>query len=259
MNNPYSAYIINEKKFSRDKKLSDILYHLLSYGILAASSHNTQPWQFRVGNTFIDVLPDFRRSLPYSDRSHRELYISLGAVLGNLLVAAYQYDLTPSVFYTPEEALENVAVRLVCSRKQTRHKLKELFPFITQRMTNRHPHLPQALSESTITQLLQYNDEKNIEVKIVTQSNLIKQVAQIVFEATMFAFADQEFKKELSHWVTSVYTNRYDGIALFDFGIPPLITLAAPWIVRHMPPRMQAKADAKPFEQARGLLVITAK
>ena len=56
---------------------------IVAYGLLAPSSHNTQPWKFVVEKNVIKILPDYGRSLPYSDRFNRELFRSIGCAWSN--------------------------------------------------------------------------------------------------------------------------------------------------------------------------------
>ena len=44
----YVAWDIDEKKFPRNGNLQDQIQFLIGYGILAPSTHNTQPWEFIV-------------------------------------------------------------------------------------------------------------------------------------------------------------------------------------------------------------------
>ncbi|CAN0606011.1 unnamed protein product, partial [Ectocarpus sp. 12 AP-2014] len=37
------------------------------FATLAANSHNTQPWKFRIAENAIDILPDFARRTPAVD------------------------------------------------------------------------------------------------------------------------------------------------------------------------------------------------
>jgi nitroreductase len=68
------------------------LRFLLGYAILAPSSHNTQPWRFRLRGPTLDLLADRRRALPVVDPEDRALVISCGAALGHLRVAAEEME-----------------------------------------------------------------------------------------------------------------------------------------------------------------------
>ncbi|WP_229440580.1 hypothetical protein [Massilia sp. BSC265] len=56
--------------------------------MLAPSSHNTQPWLFRMAESSIDLFADRTRALPVNDPDDRELTISCGCALMHLRIAA---------------------------------------------------------------------------------------------------------------------------------------------------------------------------
>jgi nitroreductase len=64
------------------------LQALVQAATLAPSSHNTQPWLFRLESQVIELLADRTRALPVNDPDDRELTISCGCALFNLRVAA---------------------------------------------------------------------------------------------------------------------------------------------------------------------------
>ena len=70
-------------------EICDVLYH----GGLAASSHNTQCWQVAVDEANRELLinVDRDRQLLFADAEGRELYISLGCYVENLLQAFEAY------------------------------------------------------------------------------------------------------------------------------------------------------------------------
>ncbi|MDP4202193.1 MAG: hypothetical protein Q8861_05825 [Bacteroidota bacterium] len=65
------------------------MHKIIYYATLAGSSHNTQPWKVEVlGDREIRVFADTTRALNVIDPKKRELYISLGAFIENLDLAA---------------------------------------------------------------------------------------------------------------------------------------------------------------------------
>jgi len=56
--------------------------------VLAANAHNTQPWQFCVNADRIDVCADLARNLGAMDPFRREMHLSLGCALQNLVMMA---------------------------------------------------------------------------------------------------------------------------------------------------------------------------
>ena len=61
---------------------------LVRYATLAASSHNTQCWKFKIAENGIVILPDFTRRCPAVDPDNHHLFVSLGAATENLQQAA---------------------------------------------------------------------------------------------------------------------------------------------------------------------------
>lgn len=78
-------------------------------GVLAASSHNTQPWKFRVSDGVIDLLGDKARLMGAADPRLRELHISLGCVIENMTVAAAAQGLTTDVEFVRGSASDHFA------------------------------------------------------------------------------------------------------------------------------------------------------
>ena len=67
---------------------------LIRLATLAANSHNTQPWRFRVLENAIHITPDFSRRTPAVDPDDHHLYASLGCAAENLAIAAAAKGLT---------------------------------------------------------------------------------------------------------------------------------------------------------------------
>ena len=99
---PYSAWNVDEYDFPRQGTLEEKLKFLLNYAVLAPSLHNSQPWKFTVHAAEIRVHADLTRQLRVADPDARELYISVGCALENLLTAATYFGLSASVAYFPD-------------------------------------------------------------------------------------------------------------------------------------------------------------
>ena len=97
------AWNIKESDFPINSSSEEKLTFLLNYAILAPSSHNSQPWKFNVTNDEILVFADKSRWLQVADADQRELYISLGCALENLIIAADHFGYNCSVAYFPGE------------------------------------------------------------------------------------------------------------------------------------------------------------
>ena len=96
------AWRVSEDDFPRSSPVEAQLGFLLRYAILAPSVRNTQPWAFSVRGNRVHLFADFRKAQPVADPDRRELYISLGCALENLLVAAEHFGFGHGIAYFPE-------------------------------------------------------------------------------------------------------------------------------------------------------------
>jgi hypothetical protein len=78
---------------STDLPLSSARKELVRYATLAANSHNTQPWQFRLSDRSILVLPDPGRGLRAVDPDDHHVFASLGCAVENMVQAARAFGL----------------------------------------------------------------------------------------------------------------------------------------------------------------------
>jgi hypothetical protein len=101
LNEPeFQAWNVSESQFPKDGTKTKQLKFLLNYAILAPSSHNTQPWLFKItGDNTVELYADRTRALALVDPTDRALTISCGAALSHLQIAirhfGYAYKVEP--------------------------------------------------------------------------------------------------------------------------------------------------------------------
>lgn len=254
----YQSWQIQANHFPKKANFSDQCRFLLTYATLAPNSHNTQPWQFRIKEKSVEFLMNFSRRLLYSDRAFREAYISLGCSLANFLIASSNFGFSPFYEYLPESSLNETCVTINLKSNKNVRVPKELFSELSERRTNRSPHLKKIIPQSLLAEAIRLNDEPAIKIHFVTTPKLIREVGDLVKEASVFAFSDQEFKNELSEWIRPNTTIKPDGMTMSGFNMPTLISYAAPLLVRHVPPQIQAAQDYKLVTGSQGLMIISA-
>jgi nitroreductase len=110
------------------------LESIIEYASLAPSQHNTQPWKFSITGHYIKLYPDFKRALPVVDPDNHELYISLGCVLENFIIAANHFGYDANVMYDLYSEEENILIHLYETKIK---KFEPLFPALEKRHVNR--------------------------------------------------------------------------------------------------------------------------
>ncbi|HEY3560619.1 MAG TPA: hypothetical protein VGL05_24305 [Kribbella sp.] len=129
-------YVVSEKPGDRDA--------LLRAAVLAPSMHNTQPWRFRFAGRTVEVYRDRERELPAEDPSRRMLFVSLGAAVFNLRVAAAARGMGSAVRHLADQQRPDlVAVVELGGRADA--AIAALAPYLTQRRTNREPFTDERL------------------------------------------------------------------------------------------------------------------
>src|SRR3990172_4235523 len=87
----FKAWDLKLSQFNRLKSEEEKLKFIISFAVLAPSSHNSQPWKFKVRKMTIEVYFEQERSLPVGDPEDRLSFISIGCALKNLITAADYY------------------------------------------------------------------------------------------------------------------------------------------------------------------------
>lgn len=88
---------------SLSREFRDNSTKLLQSAVLAPSSHNTQPWRFRISGDRVELYADRTRALPVNDPENRELTISCGCALMNIRVAAAEAGLPMNAELLPNQ------------------------------------------------------------------------------------------------------------------------------------------------------------
>ena len=250
----------NEIQFPKNKNWGEQARFLLSFAVLASSSHNTQPWKFKIEKNVIKILPDYSRTLAYSDRTYRELFISLGCVLGNLEVVSRHFGFDLKVDFFPEDDISDSPIKVVFRNKQfSKPNSNDQLASILSRRTNRFPYKEQHVDLETINELIASVNDHSVEVKVVTDFAPRAKIVSLIERTSRHVFADSIFKEELSEWLRSVYTRRNDGIPLFDMGIARPLTIIAPMLMRWIPAFLQANLDERLFSSAPAFIIFLTK
>jgi len=186
---------------------------LVRYAILAPSSHNTQPWRFRIGDDYIELLADKSRALPVIDYQNRQLIMSCGAALFNLRVAMRRFGWLDEVEFFPDHYDPNLLARVRRAERDYEPTRTELgmFDAIPMRHTNRKPFELRPVSHTIAEQLVRAcAHERAWLVRLHPDAKYA--AAELISQADRDQFADKDFRAELSEWLVSNSSQRGDGI-----------------------------------------------
>ncbi|MGY1712529.1 Acg family FMN-binding oxidoreductase [Geodermatophilus sp. SYSU D00758] len=199
---------------------------LVGAAVRAPSSHNTQPWRFRLADGGIDLLADRSRALPVNDPRDRELTASCGAALFLLRVATAAAGLRTAV--TPFPAGEDddllAAVRLDAGPAEVPRGPADAIP---RRRTHRGGFRPEPLPDGLVGALDAATAEQGAVLRWVPPGAVRDEVARLVAEGDRAQFADPAWRRELASWMHP--RGRGDGLP-----VPPVAGVLTRLAVAHL-------------------------
>ena len=231
----YEPWTISHEMFEGLTTQEQRLRFLVRYAVLAPSSHNSQPWSFVVNEDHINLIPDLSRALEISDVDHRQLHISMGTSLENLLVAAEYFGYTTKVTYmlgvipgTQEVKIEFSPITNTYTEKNPR-----LIEAILRRHTNRGEYRPD-LPDQSFLQQLRGMSTTALRVDVITDTAKKQAITDVTIRAGIAAMEDPQFRLELSRYLKNNHTKSPLGMPAFGMGVPTPISFIVPFMSKFL-------------------------
>lgn len=190
-----------------------VLRNAVAAAVMAPSSHNTQPWRFKVSGDSLDLYADTKRQLLVIDRDCRQLVESCGCALMNARIAirASGYEDVLTVMLVDQDLPLHLAnVRLGNARTPTDLD-HQLMAAIGRRGTNRRTFLARPIAR-TFTDVLTTVAQHEQVTLVRLDPDQKAELSTLVQEADSRQYAQQEFRAELASWLAPPRSHRRDGI-----------------------------------------------
>ena len=226
------------------------LVHLVRDAVRAPSSHNTQPWLFRIDGDTVELLADRTRALPVNDPDDRELTISCGAALVTLRIAAAAAGRHAPAELLPDPDAEPdllARVTLTAGGGGPDVRLAEAIPLRTtyRRAFSERPVPPEAL------EALEAAAAQEGARLVVLRGDERERLADLVGRGDAALFADRRWRRELAAWMHP--RRRGDGLAY-----APVAGAMARFVVSHVDVgRRTGAKDRDLAEQAPAVAVLS--
>jgi nitroreductase len=199
---------------------------LVRAAVLAPSSHNTQPWIFRVGDSQIELFADRTRALPVNDPDDRELSISCGCALMNLRVAAAKRGLGVRVELAPEPSDPDRLARLTIGGAAVDSSAEaSLAEQIGRRRTYRKRFATRGVEPTALDRLVEVASVEGAWLRPLQSPESRHQAAALVVEGDAIQWANPSWRRELAAWMHP--RRRGDGLT-----VPALTAPVAQLVVR---------------------------
>lgn len=228
---------------------------LIRHATLAASSHNTQPWKFRILEDSITILPDLSRRCPVVDPDDSHLFKSLGCAAENLVHTAAAQGFSSDVRFDPDE--ESVIVTL---NRDTSTRTTDLYWAITKRQCVKTAYDGTSLETLELEKLEKAGEGQNVRTIMLLSEEEKETLAGYVTRGDVAQLTDQAFRDELVSWIRfnpAEALRTGDGLSGRTSGNPALPTWLAKRIIGLvLTPKGQAKTDATNIKSSAGVAVF---
>ena len=204
MSLPSDPWALREADFPSSGLLDDQLRFLVRYAVLAPSFRNLQPWRFEVGGGRIALYADLGRRSRKADLRLRDLYISLGCALENLLLAAERFGLDHEVDYFPLcEEDELVAQARFTALGGRAPRPAALLQAVTRRHTQHGRYAGRAIEAAVLAELRGCAGEAGLSLMLTQDDPIRRAVAGMLARAGSIAAARPEYRRELEESIAA--------------------------------------------------------
>jgi nitroreductase len=231
----------------------DTVESLLTAAGAAPSIHNTQPWRFHLDrdSQVLEVHSAPERTLPQTDPTHRAQYLSVGAAVFNLRLAAVHLGLRPEARLLPDLTRPG----LLATVRLTEHlgaddqdQAPGLYDAIAQRHTSRKPFTGRPVPEPIVAEMTAAAHAAGARLYIPDHAGT-RRLLRLTAAAEARNHAHTARTAETRNWVHAPGADSSYGIPVTalgppdaagrmpmrDFtGLPPAGRRPAVWFERHV-------------------------
>jgi nitroreductase len=194
---------VQESGFPHQGTGREKLTFLLRYAILAPSTRNTQPWKFGVSDDSIRLFVDTTHWLRVADADQREMYLSLGCALENLILAADHFNYITHVHYGSSPLNPELAatVHFVADAAHAPSRFSCLFQSISRRCTQHGTFNAKPVPREAQQQIQDCSTIDPVHLYLTEEEAIRRKVDGLIARADALEFANPDFRAELAHLI----------------------------------------------------------
>ena len=208
---------------------------ILQYGVLAPSTHNSQPWRFTLGENYCDIYRDDAKPIVYADPHGRDLYISFGCLIENIVIAAQYFKVFDRVEYmVTENRIARVYFKELGKTPALlrEENMKHLVSAILYRVTARGLFEDEPVDTETETLLRSIKLPQDLGAVFLHTKEEIGTIAELTRRGLLIAYRNPKFRKEMSRWLNHSLSSKPIGIPGYSLRMPFLLSFVFPHFVR---------------------------
>lgn len=193
---------------------------LIRYATLAANSHNTQPWLFKISDGGIEILPDMARRIAIVDPDNHHLYASLGCAAENLAIACGARGRSGQLRFNPAN---DGSVMFAFGSGPPAEPV--LFDAIPKRQSTRGEYDGRGVSGPDLRALSAAAAVPGIDFILISDRQQMDLIRDLVIAGNSAQLGEAAFVRELKQWLR--FSPRHaietgDGLFSVSSGSPAL-------------------------------------
>jgi len=246
------------KNFPQTSTLKEQILFLLEFAILAPSTHNIQPWQFRVLENSCDILLDPGSMLPHGDSEKRYAHIGIGATLEHIMIAGLLFSMNPNVVFFPEDGV--VARVVFRDGMRISNDKATLLNAMKKRVNIRGKFQKKRISKEILGELEQCSVFKAGTFYFVTDQRKVDKLAELTARGLRRAHRDKAFRQEMAQKINHNLSPKRIGIPGYTMNMPLLFSFILPYLLYHRDiSKVLAKLNRMSVASAPLVCVVTSK
>jgi len=224
---------ISTKSFTSLKTVEERIKYLLRYAVLAPSTHNSQPWLFKIKGNKCEIHLNKEKKIPYADPKGRDMYISLGCCIENFLLAAKYFGVFDNLeIVLKKELVAIVTIKSKVLKSKNKEELRCLVKTITNRQNKRGSYNKNCIPSFLLNSISKIaNDYKGVCLEINTNRETINEVSRLTGQSVLEAYRKEEFRKEIIKWFIGNKSLKKEGIPGYSLLLPSIISKIFPIVI----------------------------
>ncbi|MBA3789072.1 hypothetical protein H0X32_01600 [Patescibacteria group bacterium] len=219
--------------------LEEQMTYVLNAATRAPSTHNSQPWLFKIHKERLSVYRDTSILLPYSDSVGRYSYVSIGFLLHHISSITAFFGM--STHFTIDATGDHIAdITFELSTGTIDETYESLIRAIFTRRNRRGLFNPNVeIPEDLLIQLRQPSsltphDLRPPEVATLIEKEKIKIVAEQTAKNILRVYALPMFRNEMSYWITPTGSRKRTGLPGYSLNQPVILSWILPTMIRFL-------------------------
>lgn len=209
----------------------DRIQHILKYGTLAPSTHNTQPWLIEIRERSVSINADFNKRIPVADPKGRDLFISLGAFTKNIEMAAQSFGVKYELKIKEDLHKGSVAEIVFKNLKDFKLKERSLLESIAARQ-NYRGLFKKTCDKKLINNITSTPANNYASLKPIYDRGSIETMAQLTAEGLKKAYAKPAFRKEIASFIRHNHSSERTGLHGYSLRMNMPTSIIVPRIMK---------------------------